>query len=177
MPENEDQDISAGASAPVETERERFERERLSRRQALKRFGMTSAMATFALFSVDDLARMVGKAMQQRAADNKVVEQVAREFQQAGIALADGSNGCGQSGSVSTCQHCSNQLILDDCYCDQTYAQDGQHPDSTMWQHCHNQASNNFYWCWTCWCPNGPVVHDNTCPGYSSLQPPQGCNC
>lgn len=53
-------------------------------------------MATFALFSVDDLARMVGKAMQQRAGDNKVVEQIAKEFQQAGIALA-GGNGTGKN--------------------------------------------------------------------------------
>lgn len=89
MPENDNEDVSAGVQAPVETERERFERERLTRRQALKRFGMTSAMAAFALFSVDDLARMVGKAMQQRAGDNRIAGQLAKEFQQAGIALAD----------------------------------------------------------------------------------------
>lgn len=88
MQVNDGQDIPAGAPALAETALEKFEREQLSRRQALKRFGMTSAMATFALFNVDDLARMVGKAMQQRAGDNKVVEQVAKEFQQAGIALA-----------------------------------------------------------------------------------------
>ncbi len=88
MQVNDGQDIPAGAPALAETALEKFEREQLSRRQALKRFGMTSAMATFALFSVDDLARMVGKAMQQRAADNKVAAQIAQEFQQAGVALA-----------------------------------------------------------------------------------------
>ena len=93
MPENEDQTVpEAGIQAPVESAREQFERERMTRRQALKKFGMTSAMATFALFSVDDLARIVGKAMQQRAGDNKVAAQIAQEFQQAGIALADISN-------------------------------------------------------------------------------------
>ena len=46
-------------------------------------------MAAFALFSMDDLARMVGKAMQQRAGDNRIAGQLAKEFQQAGIALAD----------------------------------------------------------------------------------------
>ncbi len=90
MPENEEQDISAGAQVPVETDKERFERERLSRRQALKKFGMTAGMATFAMFSVDDLARMVGKSMQQRAGDNKVAGQIAQEFQEAGVALAVG---------------------------------------------------------------------------------------
>ena len=80
--------IPSGEATP-ETAKEKFERERLSRRQALKKLGMTSAMATFALFSVDDLARMVGKAMQQRAGDNRIAGQLAKEFQQAGIALAD----------------------------------------------------------------------------------------
>lgn len=94
-----------------ETAKEKFERERLSRRQALKRLGMTSAMATFALFSVDDLARMVGKAMQQRAGDNKVAAQLAKEFQQAGIALAGGPANCygcctGSTGDPTICQDC-----------------------------------------------------------------------
>jgi len=120
MPENDEQDVLMGAPAPVETERERFERERLSRRQALKRFGMTSAMATFALFSVDDLARMVGKAMQQRAADNKVVEQISQEFQQAGVALATqpavgpnalpygNCNSFQNGGGSAACDACNN---------------------------------------------------------------------
>lgn len=73
--------------APTETAKEKFERERLTRRQALKRFGMTSAMATFALFSVDDLARMVGGAMERQARNSKIATQVAKEFQHSGIAL------------------------------------------------------------------------------------------
>ena len=62
-------------------------------------------MATFALFSVDDLARMVGKAMQQRAADNKVVEQIAQEFREAGVVLADTPQSC-----TDCCSHYSNSL-------------------------------------------------------------------
>lgn len=97
--------VAAGAeAAQTENAWVEFERGRVSRRQALKKLGMTSAMAAFALFSVDDLARMVGKAMQQRAADNKVVEQVAKEFQQAGIALAYDPNGpCSGCVSGGTC--------------------------------------------------------------------------
>jgi len=102
MPENDEQDISARVQAPAETALEKFEREQLTRRQALKKFGMTSAMATFALFSVDDLARMVGKAMQQRAVDDKVVEQVAKEFQKAGIAMADLPSGPAPIGTGSS---------------------------------------------------------------------------
>jgi len=87
-----------------ETAKEKFERERLSRRQALKRFGMTSAMATFAMFSVDDLARMVGTAMQQRARDNKIAGQIAREFQGAGVALAGSPSSPTSCGYP--CQYC-----------------------------------------------------------------------
>lgn len=87
-----DEMISDGAApdgeAMPETAKEKFERERMTRRQALKRFGMTSAMTMFAMFSVDDLARVVGKAMQQRAGDNKIAGQIAQEFQQAGVAFA-----------------------------------------------------------------------------------------
>lgn len=120
MPENElIPNDAAVETAQVETPKEKFERERLSRRQALKKLGITSAMATFALFSVDDLARMVGKAMEQRARDNKVVEQVAKEFQHAGIALADGTSGV-------TCQHCCDQLTADDAYC-RTLPESQQH--------------------------------------------------
>ncbi len=70
-----------------ETAKQKFERERLTRRQALKKFGMTSAMATFALFSVDDLARMVGGAMERQARNSKIAAQVAQEFQHSGIAV------------------------------------------------------------------------------------------
>jgi len=178
MPEHEKQDVSAEAQAPAKTALEKFEREQLTRRQALKKFGITSAMATFALFSVDDLARMVGKAMQQRAGDNAVAEQVAQEFLNAGIALADGTNGCGQSGSVSNCQHCANQMNLDTCYCIDKYCSTGTNPDPAMMQHCLNQRDYNFSACCNCWCPGGnPVPSNNTCPSVSSQQPPQGCNC
>ena len=89
IPDGEVASEATGAeAAPAENAWVEFERGRVSRRQALKKLGMTSAMATFALFSVDDLARMVGKAMQQRAADNKVVERIAEELHSTGVAQA-----------------------------------------------------------------------------------------
>ncbi len=143
MPENDEQDISAGAQAPVETERERFERERLSRRQALKRFGMTSAMAAFAMFSVDDLARMVGKAMQQRACDNKVAEQVAREFQNAGVAFA-------ASGPVTLTPACTK------CFSDATHGSDdcGNLPKGTSRDDCNKKVGAALNTC----------LKNNKCP-------------
>ena len=121
MPENA---IIPEGAAPspkvvVETAKEKFERERLSRRQALKKFGMTSAIATFALFSLDDLARMVGKAMQQRVRDDKVATQVAKELQQAGVVLADTPQSC-----TDCCSHNS----------------DSQNQSHQMWCNCINVA-------------------------------------
>lgn len=113
MPNNE---IIFDEQAMPETGKEKFEREHLTRRQALKRFGITSAMTAFALFSVDDLAHIVGKAMQQRAGDNKIAGQLAKEFQEAGIAMAAGPSG----------RDCCAQVAYDKANCIanalQTYA-------------------------------------------------------
>ena len=65
-----------------------FEKEKLSRRQALARFGFQAGAAAIAALTADELLRKVGKEMQRRAGDNKVAQQVAREFQQAGVANA-----------------------------------------------------------------------------------------
>jgi hypothetical protein len=90
---------------------ERVERERLARRAALRKIGMTTGMAVFAMFSVDDLARMVGQKMEQRAGDSKVADQIAKEFSEAGIALANGPScgcqpGCGCGGCIGTAELC-----------------------------------------------------------------------
>ncbi len=120
MLENETEKMQTSEMpAPAETALERFERERLSRRQALKKFGMTSAMATFALFSVDDLAHMVGKALAQQAGDSKIAEQLAQEFQMVGIALALGPGGgpcVTPSGCDCQCQ-CNRQKATNDASC------------------------------------------------------------
>ena len=66
----------------------RVEREKLTRRAALRKLGFGAGLAAFSLLGVDDFARMVGQRMQRMAGDNKVAQAVAKEFQQAGIALA-----------------------------------------------------------------------------------------
>ena len=154
MPENDERDVPAGAQAPVETKRERFERERLSRRQALKRFGMTSAMTAFALFSVDDLARMVGKAMQQRAGDNKVAEQVAQEFQEAGVSFA-------ASSSQPCCTHCSNQQVIDDkaCLAQQVTCDNGA----------KTQAQVNYCAAIAQACISGDLIRAQICNGHCNV--------
>ncbi len=95
---------------------ERFERGQVSRRAALKKMGITTGMAVFALFSVDDLARMVGREMERRERDSRVAEQIAREFSEAGIAMAAGPSVCchnGPNGGSCTC--CSGNDNIGAC--------------------------------------------------------------
>lgn len=129
MPENEVKNTVEAVpvqETPPETAQEttweKFERERLSRRQALKKFGITTGMAVFAMFSVDDLARMVGKAMQQRAGDNRIANQLAKEFQQAGIAMATTYTGasCANKDNYDDCVSCCDNACNSQTGCSNT---------------------------------------------------------
>jgi hypothetical protein len=84
----------------------RIEREKMTRRAALRKLGFGAGLAVFSLLGVDDLARLVGQRMERMAGDNKVAEQIAKEFQQAGIAFAMGPSGvCLGASDCSTCQN------------------------------------------------------------------------
>lgn len=85
---------------------EQVEQERLTRRTALRKLGFGAGLSAFMLLGVDDLARMVGTKMVQTAHDNKTAEQIAREFQSAGVAMAD-TSASGTGGGVNpACQKC-----------------------------------------------------------------------
>jgi hypothetical protein len=71
MPDNAIISIESAPETALETAKEKFERERLTRRQALKRFGMTAGMAAFAMFSVDDLAHIVGRRCSREPATTR----------------------------------------------------------------------------------------------------------
>lgn len=87
---------------------EQFEKEKLSRRQALAKFGFQAGAALVATLTADDLLRAVGKEMRKRAGDNKVAQQVAKEFQQVGVAFAE-------SGCYSACTVARANSILYSC--------------------------------------------------------------
>lgn len=83
-------------------------------RAALRKLGFGAGMAAFALLGVDDFARMVGQRM---AKDNKVAEQVAKEFQGMGVASATPISpppyyyspnclGCCTASDPTLCQEC-----------------------------------------------------------------------
>jgi hypothetical protein len=66
-----------------------MEKEKLTRRQALARFGFQAGAAAVAALTADELLRKVGTEMQRRAGDNRVAQQVAKELNGAGVAFAD----------------------------------------------------------------------------------------
>ena len=69
--------------------RRRFEDERMTRRQALRKIGLTMGMATFAMLSVDDLARFSAKKLQENEVSKGIGDTLAQEFRSAGVAFAD----------------------------------------------------------------------------------------
>ena len=89
--------------------RQKFEREKLTRRAALKKFGITTGMSVFCMFGADDLARIVIKKMEEHEQTRQIAETVAHEFKNAGIAFADSSSDpCSNSTSTVNCEGCND---------------------------------------------------------------------
>ena len=96
----------------LETAHLKFESERMTRRAALRKLGINSGMAFFALFAVDDLAHMAIKKMRQDEAARGIAETVAREFKDSGIALAQ-TRPCGDPN----CGQCDSGCMIWNCTC------------------------------------------------------------
>ncbi len=97
---------SATDNSPTEVNeagQTQFEQQRYTRRQALRKFGFGAGLSAFMLLSVDDLARMVGRQLQQAAGDNQVANQIAEEFRNAGVAFAGPSDPCQGLGYCDCC--------------------------------------------------------------------------
>lgn len=121
--EQTSQPSSAGRSEPADVEAaRRAEDSKLTRRAALRKLGYGAGVAAFSLLGVDDLARLVGQRLNRMAGDSKVAQAVAKEFQQAGIALAGPPpNGCiyvqgpGGSGAHPGTGECNVNAIGSGC--------------------------------------------------------------
>ena len=73
----------------VRAKREQLEADKMTRRAALKKMGLTTGFALFGMFAVDDLARMTMTRLQQMHLHNEVVSTVAKEFKNVGVAFAN----------------------------------------------------------------------------------------
>ena len=95
-----------------EAKRTRWENERMTRRQALRKFGFTAGMTVFAALSVDDLARLASKKLQESEVTKGIGDTLAKEFHAAGVALANpiggapgyyATNPCAAGGNAEAC--------------------------------------------------------------------------
>ncbi len=79
------------------------DQEKLSRRAALRRIGMTGGIAVLGLLTIDDLARVAAKKLDQ----NALTHGIAKDFKNAGVAFAGPS-------LRSICEMgCDNQYTTD----------------------------------------------------------------
>ena len=94
-----------------QTAREKFEQARLSRRAALRKMGLTTGMALFGIFAVDDLARVAIKKMEEQKQLHEVGETVAKEFKNSGIAFADATG-----SSIAACDYYNDPACWNSCH-------------------------------------------------------------
>ncbi|WP_394794056.1 hypothetical protein [Armatimonas sp.] len=114
-----------------------MEKEKLTRRQALARFGFQAGAAAIAALTADDLLRAVGKEMKQRAGDNKVAQQVAREFHDAGVAYAVAASrthpwGWGVPGMGSGQVGCNSEMVAGYCGYYFCWPEESEHPNDPL---------------------------------------------
>lgn len=122
----------------------------MTRRSALRKFGITTGMSVFGLFAVDDLARMVIGKMQEHEATRKIAENLAQEFKDAGAVY----------GVTELCSHCCRQLCADASGCTDGYvsclAAGGSAAvcDAAL-NACENQMQYDYGECYHTNCPKG----------------------
>lgn len=68
---------------------EELDAEKLTRRAALRRIGMAGGMAVLGVLSIDDLARVSAKKLEQ----HELTRGIAEEFKNAGVAFAQEEDG------------------------------------------------------------------------------------
>lgn len=86
----------------------------MTRRAALRKFGFGAGMAALLALSSDDLARMAAAKLKQHAGDNKVANQVAQEFKNAGLAFAEEEY---DSSAFTSTNPCDTGAGHNDCKC------------------------------------------------------------
>lgn len=91
--------------------RAKLENERMTRRQAMRKFGM--AVMTVALLpNVDDLTRIVATKMSALTEDEKTAKAIARRFKHMGAAFATGTMDPNSPYFQADCQDRCDQALI-----------------------------------------------------------------
>lgn len=106
-----------GNPQEISQKRERFENERMNRREALRRLGIAAGTAVFSLVTIDDLARLSADKLKEHQVTRGIGEKLAVEFRNAGVAFAIPYPSCGmtpaQTGFITCCQDRCDSAVLD----------------------------------------------------------------
>ncbi len=86
--------------ATLAAEREKLEADKMTRRSALRKMGLTSGAVFGMFFAVDDLARLAIKKLEEHRVTREIANAVAHDFRNVGIAFA------GPSGGQLACSGC-----------------------------------------------------------------------
>jgi hypothetical protein len=170
-------------SKPLDSKREQFEKEKLTRRSALRKAGVTSLLSVFSLVAADDVARLVLAKLQDNALTHGIADGLARDFRSAGVALADTTNYCDGviqapcyddgpcPGGVGPCKDCNSSVDCEECQ------------SAATWKSCNCQqaAANAFPACCDCngvplgypWCVTYNLMIGNC--GAQYLQDSENC--
>jgi hypothetical protein len=85
--------------AALAAEREKLEADKMTRRSALRKMGLTSGAVFGMFFAVDDLARLAIKKLEEHRATREIANSVAHDFRNVGIAF-------GVTGQQLACSGC-----------------------------------------------------------------------
>ena len=100
--------VAKTISKPVpmpEVAADQLAQEKMTRRAALRKFGMVGGMAALSLLTIDDLARVSAKKLEE----HEMTKGLAKDFKNAGVAMADSGGGGFSQGCQGDC--------LDICDC------------------------------------------------------------
>lgn len=122
--------------------------EKLTRRAALRRIGMTGAMTVLGVLSVDELARVAARKLDE----HEMTRGLAKDFKYAGVAMAEGASSmhCEGTDCKKVCR-CAYNYYADACGSEPQYTPSPlltpaaayilYKADHLKWSICLNQAA------------------------------------
>lgn len=119
--------------------------EKMTRRAALRRIGMTGGLTVLGVLSIDELARLSAKKLEQ----HEMTKGLAKDFKEAGVAFADtttpegyGNDGNGEGYELADCQTRANRWRR---YCkDGCYLRCNRNTFSQCYKDCSNECDEGW---------------------------------
>lgn len=144
MPETNDSTSPVSEAAAA---REKFDQEKMSRRAALRKIGLTSGIALFGMFAVDDLARLALRGLQQHKETQAVAETVAQELRGSGVAFAADGGDSGYYDCVPCTPTAKNETSCKGGQTCKNMVKPCWEAEATTYQKIHSACQDPSYYC------------------------------